>query len=236
MNWLFKELLVIALGGKEHLSAIPSEFEWEEAYQQAEKHALVGILFNAIETLNKDDKNLMPPMPLFYQWMGEALQIETRNKTLNVAAEHLNRIFNAGKLRCCVLKGQGIARLYPIPERRQSGDIDLWVEGGREVVLKFLKNSCWGIGHVVLHHVDACIIDGVDTEIHFIPVYACNPFLHHRLQKFFKRQANEQFSNFDTELGFAYPSLQFNSVYILAHIYMHFLYEGIGMRQIVDYY
>ena len=236
MNWLFKELLVIALGEKEQLNALPSEFEWKEAYKQAEKHALIGILFIAIEKLNKEDKSLMPPMPLFHQWMGEALQIETRNKTLDVAAKHLNRLFEAGKLRCCVLKGQGVARLYPIPERRQPGDIDLWVEGGRVIVLNFLRNNCIGVGQVVLHHVDARIIDGVETEIHFIPVYAYNPFLHYKVQRFFHKYKDTQFSNFDKGLGFSYPTLSFNAVYILAHIYLHFLYEGIGLRQIIDYY
>ena len=112
----------------------------------------------------------------------------------------------------------------------------MWVEGGRERVLKFLKENFFGLGKVVIHHVDARIIDGVETEIHFIPVYACNPFIHRRLQCFFKLYADEQFSNIDTELGFSYPTLRFNAVYILAHIYMHFLYEGIGLRQIVDYY
>jgi hypothetical protein len=110
------------------------------------------------------------------------------------------------------------------------------VEGGRKKVLKFLKDSFLGTGRVVIHHVDARIIEGVESEIHFIPVYACNPFLHHRLQKFFSTQADAQFSNYDEKLGFSYPTLQFNAVYSLSHIYMHFLYEGVGLRQIVDYY
>ncbi len=175
-------------------------------------------------------------MPLFYKWMGIVLNTEAQNKLLNEAAEHLTRIFKNGSLRSCVLKGQGVATLYPQPLRRQPCDIDLWVEGGREKVLRFLKNNLLGMGHVVIHHVDARIIEGVETEIHFIPVYACNPFLHHKLQRFFQKQSGEQFSNYDSNLGFAYPTLRFNAVYLLAHIYMHFLYEGIGMRQIVDYY
>lgn len=32
------------------------------------------------------------------------------------------------------------------------------------------------------------------------------------------------------------PTVEFNVFYILLHIYRHFLYEGVGMRQIVDYY
>ena len=233
---LFVELVQVALGNKSTLSIVPSEGEWHEIYKMAEKQALMGLLFSAIEKLNEKDKTAMPPMSLFYQWTGLVLNTETQNKRLNEAAEHLTRIFKNGGLRCCVLKGQGIARLYPQPLRRQPGDIDLWVEGGRERVLKFLKDGFLGIGQVVIHHVDARIIEGVETEIHFIPVYACNPFLHHRLQRFFRLHAEEQFSNIDKSLGFAYPTLSFNAVYALAHIYMHFLYEGIGLRQIVDYY
>ena len=233
---LFVELVQVAFGNKSTLSIVPSEGEWHEVFKMAEKQALMGLLFSAIEKLNEKDKTAMPPMSLFYQWTGLVLNTETQNKRLNEAAEHLTRIFKNGGLRCCVLKGQGIARLYPQPLRRQPGDIDLWVEGGRESVLKFLKDSFLGIGQVVIHHVDARIIEGVETEIHFIPVYACNPFLHQRLQRFFRQHADEQFSNIDKDLGFAYPPLRFNAVYILAHIYMHFLYEGIGLRQIVDYY
>lgn len=236
MNWLFKELLVIALGCKENLSSSPSEIEWKEAYQQAEMQALVGILFNAIEKLNKDDKSYLPPKPLFYQWMGYVLQIESRNEVLKRETAHLYSIIKGDGLRCCILKGQGIACLYPNDLRRQSGDIDIWVEGGRGKVLKYLKGNCFCLGQIVIHHVDARIIDDVETEVHYIPCYTYNPFLQHRLQRFFRQHADEQFSNIDKELGFAYPTFRFNAVYILAHIYMHFLYEGIGLRQIVDYY
>lgn len=236
MNWLFKELVLIALCKRDGISKIPSETEWVETYHLASKHAMIGVIFSAIEKLNIHDKTLLPPVPLFYQWMGEALQIEGQNKALDDAAARLTKIFADGGVRSCVLKGQSIAQLYLEPKRRQPGDIDLWVEGGRERVLKFLKDSFFGLGQVVIHHVDTRIIEGVETEIHFIPVYACNPFLHHRLQCFFRQHANEQFSNIDKELGFAYPTLRFNAVYILAHIFMHFLYEGIGLRQIVDYY
>lgn len=233
---LFIELIQVALGVRLSFNRVPTESEWQDIYLMAEKHALVGLLFSAVEKLNEKEKSFMPPMPLFYQWMGIVLNTEAQNKRLNEAAEHLTRIFKNGGFRSCVLKGQGVATLYPQPQRRQPGDIDLWVEGGRERVLKFLKGNCFGAGNVVIHHADARIIDGVETEIHFMPVYACNPFLHHKLQRFFREQSDEQFTHFDVQLGFSYPTLRFNAVYLLAHIYMHFLYEGIGLRQIVDYY
>ena len=230
---LFWELLQVAMGTRNCLTRVPTRVEWLETYKIASKQAVIGVLISGIEKLPSEQK---PCQELLLQWIGDGMLIESQNRKLDKAAEIITGIFKKGGLRSCVLKGQGIARLYPQPERRQPGDIDLWVEGGREKILKFLKDSYLCIEHVVIHHVDARIIDGVNTEIHFIPVYACNPILHYKLQKFFRRCSNAQFSNFEKDLGFSYPTLSFNAVYILAHIYMHFLYEGIGLRQIMDYY
>lgn len=232
----FFELIQLALGERNSLSHNPTEEEWQEAYLMAEKQALTGILFSAVEKLNSDNKAAMPPMELFYQLIGDALQIENRNKEVNYAAEQLTRIFKGGGLRSCVLKGQGIAQLYPNPERRQPGDVDLWVEGGRKKVLKFLKENFFGTGQVVIHHVDARIIDGVDSEIHFMPGYTWNPFQHRKLQHFFNQMSDAQFSNYDSKIGFAYPTNRFNAVYSLSHIYKHYFHGGVGLRQIIDYY
>ena len=118
---LFFELIQIAVGERASLSRTPTEEEWQEAYQIATKQTLVGMSFSAVEIINKDDNTMMPPMSLFYQWLGDTLQIESRNKELNYASSQLYRIFNNSGLRCSVLKGQGIASLYPNPQRRQSG-------------------------------------------------------------------------------------------------------------------
>ena len=93
--------------------------------------------------------------------------------------------------------------------RRQPGDIDLWVEGGREKVLQFLKSSCLKTGTVVIHHVDTSIIDGVETEVHFLPSYSYNYLRYIKYKKFFKEEANQQFDHFDEQVGFAYPTNRF---------------------------
>lgn len=40
----------------------------------------------------------------------------------------------------------------------------------------------------------------------------------------------------DRSVGFCCPSLEFNLVYVLLHIYRHVFHEGIGLRQLMDYY
>lgn len=233
---IFLELIQVAIGNRERLDKIPTEAQWSELYAIAVKQSLVGVAFSGVEKLYKTNESAKPPMPVFYEWIGHVSQIEKQNQKLDWAASQLKAIFGNGGLRSCVLKGQGLARLYPEPLRRQSGDIDLWVEGGRERILHYLKTNFFGTGKIVIHHVDARMIEGVETEIHFIPMWMYSPIHNHRLQKYFKSLQDEQFSNEDKDAGFCCPSATFNIVYVLAHIFHHLLDEGVGMRQIVDYY
>ena len=222
---LFVELIQVALGTRTVLGRIPSEGEWQQIYDTAAKQSLVGVVLSGIEIIRATNIELSVPKILLLQWIGEIQMIEQQNKKLNEAAEHLTRIFKNGGLRSCVLKGQGVARLYDgsLSLRRQPGDIDLWVEGGREKVLQFL-------------HVDASIIEGVETEVHFLPSYSYNYLRYIKYKQFFKEEANQQFDHFDEQVDFAYPTNRFNAVYLMMHIFRHAFHEGIGLRQLMDYY
>ena len=78
------------------------------------------------------------------------------------------------------------------------------------------------------------------VELHFFPCTMNNPIHNARLQKWFKRNADLQCSNVVTlpdGIGeIAIPTTAFNVIYQLTHLYHHFFDEGIGMRQIIDYY
>jgi len=230
------ELIKIALGQKSSLSRIPSDNDWNDIFQFAVKQSLVGVLFSAVERLNAKDASVKPPMSLFYQWLGEVTRIEEQNRMLNTSSTELYKLFRDKGKRSCVLKGQGVAMLYPEPLRRQSGDIDLWVEGKRKETLRFLEENGYEIDSVVYHHADADILPGVEAEIHFLPCWTYNQIIEHRLQQYFREHAEEQFAHYDEKVGFAYPTLSFQAVQCLSHIYVHFLFEGVGMRQIIDCY
>ena len=78
------------------------------------------------------------------------------------------------------------------------------------------------------------------VELHFFPSSMNNPINHARLQKWFRRNADLQCSNvvsLSDGIGeIAIPTTAFNVVYQLTHLYHHFFDEGIGMRQIIDYF
>lgn len=212
-----------------------SDAQWQYCFEQAQKHAIVGALFSIVkDKLAKDSskKNKL----LFFEWLGVTYQAVEANKVLNERSAILSRIFRSWGYESCVLKGQGVAQLYPDPSLRQSGDIDIWVNGNQDEIIKCLRANYIGITNIDYVHSGITIFGDVKVEVHFRPSWMYNPFTNRKLQQFFCEQKEEQFGNYYEKLGFAYPTISFNLVYSLIHINRHIFEEGIGLRQLLDYY
>ena len=142
-------------------------------------------------------------------------------------------------MRCCVLKGQGNALMYPNPYSRTPGDIDVWIDASRERIMEYAQKKFELGDDIRLQHLETSL-DGVPVELHFFPCSMNNPIYHARLQKWFRRNADLQCSHIvglpDGAGDIAIPTTAFNVIYQLTHLYHHFFDEGIGMRQIIDYY
>lgn len=242
----FFELIQVSIGKSEALSRVPSAEEWHKLYALAVKQALVGVCFYGIQRLPKEQQ---PPKALLLRWFTISEQIKQRNRLVNARACELQTLLEDDGLRACVLKGQGVAKLYKIWNEelgvrngvnlglyRQSGDIDVWVDGEREPVINFMKRKGWKVGRTVVHHTDVEIFRDVSVEVHHFPSYSYSPFRWRKYREWFRAQTKEQFQLKDFTLGFCHPSIGFNLVYCLLHIFRHVFHEGIGLRQLMDYY
>ena len=231
------------LGAKSDVIKVIAGIDWQELYSFASKQALLGLCFEGIERLGKEYPEELKQNPigreLLMTWMGKAQQIRRQNMKVNVVASKLYSMLREDGLRCCILKGQGNALMYPNAYSRNPGDIDVWVNAERDSLKEFTKEHFVLEDDVRYHHLETSM-DGVPVELHFFPCTMNNPIYHARLQKWFKRNANLQCSNVvslpDGVGEIAIPTTSFNVVYQLTHLYHHFFDEGIGMRQIIDYY
>ena len=158
---------------------------------------------------------------------------------VNAVAGKLFAMLRVDGMRCCVLKGQGNALMYPNPYSRTPGDIDVWIDASRERIMEYTQKKFELGDDIRLQHLETSL-DGVPVELHFFPCSMNNPIYHARLQKWFRRNADLQSSHIvglpDGAGDIAIPTTAFNVVYQLTHLYHHFFDEGIGMRQIIDYY
>ena len=231
------------LGKKVDMSIVVAKIDWRQLYNFASRQALLGFCFDGIERLTKDFSEELKQNPmgrdLLMTWMGAAQQIRRQNVKVNVVAGKLFSMLREDGFRCCILKGQGNALMYPNPYSRTPGDIDVWVNASREEITEYAKRHLNLEDDIRFHHLETPM-DGVPVELHFFPCSMNNPLYHARLQKWFKRNADLQCSNVvslpDGIGEIAIPTTAFNVVYQLTHLYHHFFDEGIGMRQIIDYY
>ena len=231
------------LGKKVDMSMVVAKTDWRQLYTFASRQALLGFCFDGIERLTKEFSEELKQNPmgrdLLMTWMGAAQQIHRQNMKVNVVASKLYSMLREDGLRCCILKGQGNALMYSNAYSRNPGDIDVWVNASREQITEYAKTH-FEIGNDIrFQHLETSM-DGVPVELHFFPCTMNNPIYHARLQKWFKRNADLQCSNVvslpDGIGEIAIPTTAFNVIYQLTHLYHHFFDEGIGMRQIIDYF
>ena len=242
MNDIFV-ILQYCLGYKGNISNVVASIDWQKLYSFVSKQALLGLCFDGIERLGKEYPEELKQNPigreLLMTWMGKAQQIRRQNMKVNAVAGKLFAMLRVDGMRCCVLKGQGNALMYPNPYSRTPGDIDVWVNASREDITEYAKIHFEIGDDIRFHHLETSF-DGVPVELHFFPGIMNNPIYNARLQKWFKRNADLQCSNVvslpDGIGEIAIPTMAFNVIYQLTHLYHHFFDEGIGMRQIIDYY
>ena len=212
------------------------EADWKELYAIAKKQCLVGVLFDGIKKLPAEYVGMKKELLL--QWMAESQMLEKANVRLNDAAIHVSEWFRKKGFRTCILKGQGNALMYPNPYSRTPGDIDIWVEGGDKRLIFFVRSisphekACY-------HHIEFPSYKGVEVEVHYRPSFLLCFWHNRKLQKYYERVKEKQFSH-RVMLGeqgeIAIPTAEFNLIFQLTHIFSHLMNEGIGLRQLLDYY
>lgn len=246
MDSLFYQLIRVAIGTQDSLSRLPSQKEWKALYDMAKKQSLVGVCFAALQRLGADaDEGFarigMSEM-LYLTWMGMTAKIQQKNQTVDEQCVALQKRLSADGLRSYIMKGQGVGQLYAehLHGLRQSGDIDVFIEGGLEKVLAYAR-TFGETTKVNELEMSVKVFEETEVEFHYRPFIMRNPFRNAKLQRFFKECEEANFSNSvildrDKNLSIYAPTLEFNLVHQMVHIYHHLFTEGVGMRQLMDYY
>ena len=261
MEKLFFEFLQVAVGNRKSLSAAINDIDWLRLFEFCKKQALIGVGFTAVEKLHA--MGVVCPAALRMQWMALALQIEKRNDLLNQQCRQLTDRYKHDGFSTCILKGQGNCLNYPegLRARRMPGDIDVWtaplcdisvavqtgsndvefaVYNGFRAVREYVRMQHRIDGYfekpvVRYHHIEAPKMDGTEVEVHFRPCYAHSPLRNWRMQRWFENHADVCMKN-KTHMEFAVPTASVNVVYQMCHLFSHYFDEGLGLRQLMDYY
>lgn len=245
----FFSLLRFAIGTNHSLPTM-TYAEMKGIYDIAKKQSLLGVIFIALDKSGLKptdiDKHQDEFEDLLMEWMGDKVKIARRNEKLNNDVAEVTDWFDKQGYETCLLKGQGNALLYPTPELRTCGDIDLWVrqkvskglDNDITNIISFVRKNASSKCRAIYHHVDGLEWNGTEVEVHYRPHFMQDFVNNARLQRYFLDHADEQFA-YLVKIGgkeVAVPTLSFNIVFQISHIYQHLFKEGIGLRQVLDYY
>ena len=240
---VYFDFLKYCLGNEVDMREAVVKMNWRRLFAFAKKQTILGVCLDGVERLGDEYPEEIKRNPiklnLLQAWLAKGVQIRKLNVRANAVAAKLYAQLREAGLRCCVLKGQGNALMYPNPYARTPGDVDMWINASREQIIDYAKKH-FEIGDDIRYHHLETTLDGILVELHFFPCIMNNPMYNRRLQAWFKRNTDWQYSNVvqlpDGAGEIAVPTATFNVIYQLSHIYHHFFDEGIGMRQMIDYY
>lgn len=206
--------------------------DWDDYMQYCNRQGVIGLVF---EGMQKADIRL--PQAILFEWIGFSESIKAQNKIVNQKLLKVQKFFDEKQCRTCVLKGQANGLMYPNPEVRSPGDIDIWVEGKREDIIKMILEVT-PEAHYSIHHIKLPVFKDVSVEVHYRPMYLSNWFKDKKLQRYICEIEERQFSNKvpfkDCEIGSL--TNDFNAVYQILHMYAHFFSSRNNFKQFIDYY
>lgn len=234
IGYLFFKLIRLGLGTEVYTDfPILRTKQWRAICDMGMKQSVIGILLSGIEHLPQEKR---PEKAIMIKLVNLCLSVEHHNRILNRKAVELSDYYIRNGFSPILLKGQGIATLYPKPEWRMPGDIDLWLTDGRKKVTEFVKKEN-PEAEVLYLHIKTFPEDGIELEIHTVPSMMYNPFADRKLRKWmnvWKDMAVRK--ELPGGVGAVYvPCDEMNRVYMLVHKYRHVFSEGIGLRQMTDY-
>lgn len=207
-----------------------TEDDWQLCYDTAIEQQVLAMTFPTMSALPKEQR---PNFTLWSKWMAYAQNIAAQSKHKREVVRKLGGWLAEEGLSTIIIKGFSLAVLYPQPELRESGDIDIYSGEDYAAVNACLEKHGLQIGREDGHHVHINI-DGISVEHHFA--------LHNsRVKKGMEgpTEVLQLLAATDcrpTSLpGICLPNPTFTALFTAWHAHKHFLSEKIELRHVIDW-
>lgn len=232
---LFLELVRAGLWGTEVRLGLFGNVDFSRLMELATEQSLVGQIAAGMEHIT--DTKI--PKADVLSFIGQALQIEQRNKAMNAFIASLIERMHAADINMLLVKGQGIAQCYEKPLWRVCGDVDLFLnEENYEKAKALLLPLASSVEEEFEREKHLGItIDGWVVELHGHLYSGLSSRVEKELDKLqedtFLGGQMRSWMNEETQVFLL--SVENDSFYVFTHILQHFYKGGIGLRQICDW-
>ena len=207
-----------------------SDNDWERTFETALHQQVLAMTFTAMSALPKEQR---PNFTLWSKWMAYAQNTAAQSRQKREVVRKLGEWLAADGLSTMIIKGFSLAVLYPQPELRESGDIDIYSCEDYDAVNACFEKHGLQIGRADGHHVNINV-DGISVEHHFA-------LRNSRVKNGMKGstevlQLLASTNRRPTSLpGICFPSPTFTALFTAWHAHKHFLTEKIELRHVIDW-
>ncbi len=212
--------------------------DWKGILRLGKTQAVLPLIYDGMMTLPEEMQLKGEPLLRLIAYVDK---VEQLNSGLDKAVLDISdRLAGAG-IRSVLLKGQGNAALYPVPEHRQCGDIDLytgaadydraaamirtWKETRGEHP-ESVKHIGFVIGNITLElHREAFRMPDAETDREYRILENA---------ELAKDSCRVHIGDIAGGGEITVPVPNFNVFYIFCHAFHHFMQGGLGLRQMCD--
>lgn len=206
-----------------------STVDWSAVLVEAQRHKVTALLYPAIRSMDG------VPEAIFNKVCGTAIAVATASEAMLKEQRRILDLLEARQIPCAVLKDTSVAYLYPHPELRTIGDIDILVdEENLDEACKALQADGFAPTYTAEKHL--CFQKGaVWVEMHRM----VSVFPESEKGRFTKQTMTEALRHTqEAEIsGVRFPMLSgaYQIIALLAHMEQHLATSGIGLRQVCDW-
>ncbi len=211
---------------------------WMRLLKEAARQGLLAIAWDALEKLQAEHGGLCRGMSreTRIRWALSIKHIEKVHLRQREALKELAGIFAESGMRVMVLKGLGLAEMYPRPAHRECGDLDIYLFGdfekGNEVMRKMgIAVEYDGTKHSKFYY------KGIPVENHKNFLNVTTTRVDKDLERELIRILQEQKCG-SLDLGgitVDVPPPDFQMIFLTRHTITHFLASGLVLRHLYDF-
>ncbi len=234
------KLLALGLGHDVEFDIPLEDVDWPAVIRRAMTEGLDAIAFDGVQALYERRPELTEALDASlgdnkFQWLSYSLQVEQDYEAYREKLQGLAAFYNEEGFRMLVMKGYGLSLDYPTPSHRPTGDIDLYLFGrGAEADERVKERMGIAVNQEGDKH-SRFTFRGLSVENH---ATFLNVTEHRRLQpieQFLEQDALNADEVFVGDAKICVPTVTMNAIFLPRHMAAHFLYEGIPLKQLVDW-
>ena len=219
--------------GQSDVCHISKGVDWQKTFSLSKTHGMAAIAFDGISGCFEKGIDLDIDIDLKLDWIGKARKTEQRYFKHEKHVQELASFFKKHGIRMMVLKGYGLSLNYPKPNHRPCGDIDIYLFGEQERADMLIQNEL-GIKIDKKHHHHTVFgFQGECVENHYdflnVHVRKSNKRMEKLLKELCHTYTTEDIDNV------YFPSVEFNTIYLLRHCAAHFASTEMTLRQVLDW-